>query len=324
MTTPDDRSAGHPELEELAALIDGRLSAERAARVRAHLATCAECREVFFETVDFVRDEEARKGKSPLPPFERPRTRVQRSWRTLIAYPAAALLALSLSIAFYLRYTAAPDVPALAFTLAEDLSSRQPSLSGHFGDRNRGTDHLPDETSILSFRLGVALVNLQVSLAGRNADEADAALAKINGLNMNLVPAPKVKDFYLGLRKMPEQELWQQAERAKSMALKYRSPVPSENLFLDFGLWAEAGKLASWAPDGHFLTSRDNRRFPDYLRRQLQKDGESLPSEVQGSLKQIEETLDRDPLGADDYRRLAAQYERIVEFYERASEQEPQ
>src|SRR5689334_20995780 len=106
MTTPDDKSAGHPDLEGLAALIDGRLSAERAARVRAHLATCEECREVFFETVDFVREEEGQGDGSTVVPFERP-----RSWHALIAYPAAALLAAGLSAVFYIHYRAAPDVP---------------------------------------------------------------------------------------------------------------------------------------------------------------------------------------------------------------------
>jgi len=307
----------HPELEELAALIDGRLSEDAAATLRSHLGSCAECREVFFETVDFVRGEEAGWRKALLS-FDRRRWMPRRSLRAVIAYPAAALLAVGLSTIFYVKYFAPPDIPALAFALADDLRGRQQSLEGHFGDRLRGGGEAPEElVSRQSYRLGAELVNLQVSLVGKNGSEADAALAKINGLNAKLDPDRKVKDFYLGLRTLPPRELWQRAERATAMAQEFRAPKgPAENLFLDFGLWTEAGKLASWAADAHFLTSRNNRRFPVYLRQQLGKEGDSLPGEVKGPLRAIESILERDHLTAENYHRLARLYETILKAYD--------
>jgi anti-sigma factor RsiW len=47
---------GHPEIEELAALIDGMCGTSEASRLRAHLASCSECYEVFAETLHLLED----------------------------------------------------------------------------------------------------------------------------------------------------------------------------------------------------------------------------------------------------------------------------
>jgi hypothetical protein len=320
MTTPGDINIEHPELEELAALIDGRLSAERAARVRAHLASCEECREVFFETVDFVREEEGR--GSNLHPFERPRPAPTLRSRLKYALPAAALLAAGLGFALF-EYQATPEFALARF--ASDLRSAQQEPAYH-DVRNRGIDSSDHgQSAAQSFQLGVALDNFQVSLERENRDQAQASLAKINGLNDILEPAEKIKNFYRALNSKMPGSLRPYAGQANEMAQRFREEgSPADLHYLDFGMWAEAGKLASSVEDASFLTSRYNRRFATHLQRQLKEDGDSLPPEVQGPLQQIEQTLDRDPLRADDYRRLAEQYERIMEFYDRTAKQEPQ
>src|SRR5436305_150330 len=47
---------GHSDLEELAALVDGKLSRTDAARVRAHVDSCEECREVLTETLHLMEE----------------------------------------------------------------------------------------------------------------------------------------------------------------------------------------------------------------------------------------------------------------------------
>lgn len=304
---------GHPELEEMAALIDGRLSEERAASLRSHLASCAECREVFFETVDFVLGEEAQGREAALLPFDRPRQTRRWKSRVAVALPAAAVLTLSLGLV-YTNFIAAPSVAWAK--LARDLSHQQPRVANAFHNLIlRGNATPEDEISKQSFRLGVALVNLQVSLEGENRQQADNALAKINGLNDDLRPASDVTKFYRRLRNRLPRHLQPLTERAEKMAGRFRDG-PAENLYLDFGMWAEAGHLAAAAGDASFLTSRDNRRFPAYLRRQLKKEGDSLPREVQSALQAIERILERDYLGAKDYRDLGQLYETILKAYD--------
>lgn len=318
MTTPGDEAGGHPELEELAALIDGRLSAGRAVHVRAHLASCEECREVFFETVDFVREEEARKAKAALLPFERPVRKATWKSRLAVALPTAAVLALSASLV-YVQFFAPPRVAWAK--LASNLGHRPKKLKYEalHDPIMRGIPRPGGEISQQSFRLGVALVNLQVSLEGEKQTPADNALAKINGLNELLEQAPEVKKFYINLHNRLPQHLRPWAERAEKMAdsLRGSSGGTADDLYLDFGLWSEAGHIAAAAEDERFLTSRDNRRFPTYLRRKLKKDGDKLPSEVEAPLQEIEKTLDRDRLTTDDYRRLGEYYEEIMRFYDR-------
>jgi anti-sigma factor RsiW len=53
----------HPEAERLAALIDGRLTADEAASVRQHVADCPDCFDVVSGTLEF----QAAEKRLPVP-----------------------------------------------------------------------------------------------------------------------------------------------------------------------------------------------------------------------------------------------------------------
>lgn len=322
MLTRDNRNGTpaeperHPELEELAALIDGRASAEAAARLRSHLASCAECREVFFETVDFVLAEEAQGRESTPLPFDRPRPVSARGIRARFALPAAAVLAVGVGLALYGQYQTAPSFALTQY--ASDMG-RLPRAPIYHESHGRGGDSSQQQQPIklLSFRLGLELVNFQVSLERENREEAEAALVKINVLNKDLRPHAAVTRFYRSLQGHLPERLRSEAKQAGRVAQSFRDAQgPANPLFLEFGMWTEAGKLAASVADESFLTSRDHRRFPSYLRRKLAQKGDTLAPEVQGALHAIETLLDHKPLGAAEYDQLARRYETILRAYD--------
>ena len=77
-----DASLRHPEVQTMAAFLDGTLAPDEIPAVADHLRECPDCRTVVTETARFVREEEeARPSAAPTP------------WRWWMAAAAAALLA---------------------------------------------------------------------------------------------------------------------------------------------------------------------------------------------------------------------------------------
>ncbi len=325
MLTRDDRNGtptgpdGHPELEDLAALIDGRVSADTAARLRSHLASCAECREVFFETIDFVRAEEAGWRKILLP-FRRRSARVawkperspSRLWRWAIALPAAAAVAAGGGFAIYANFIAPPEI---AWIDAAATVSGKPGIHP-WDTRKRGGEGQEDELiDKQSFRLGVAQVNLMVGLDAENRDGADAAAARINQLNADINPPDAVKEFYLRLRtEMVQRKRLRALVPGAAMRAQHGYDEVANPLYLNFGRWTEAGNLAVEATEEQFLARRSTRRFPSYLLREAR--GE-LDPKVVGAVQRIAHILGHRS-GKNDlaFAALAVNYATILTYYE--------
>lgn len=313
---------GHPELEEIAALVDGKLAAPRAERLRSHLASCAECREMFFGTIDFVREEEGEgQGADPLP-FDRPRDmtppiapRPSAARWLPSALAAAAVVAVGIGLAVHERSATPPRIDRVQ--LAYLLRSHEPALREHYGSSNRGpSSHGASALQFApdSFRLGVAFVNLMVSRVAENWDEADTAVANINGANEGLLPPDNLSNRFKGLRD-------KRALRAltprdiETLAERYRNEKLADLAYLDLGTWTEAGHLATIARQSDFLTSRNYRRFPSYIRDQVAKEDGKLDPTVAGSLSGIEKIVAKDRLTQKDYDDLGPLYQRILSVY---------
>src|SRR5260370_30538745 len=93
---PTTAPADCPDLEDIAALLDGKLTARERARLTEHLAGCESCYEIFAGAAHILDDsrEELQPAATPHP-FERPRQARAlrpRAWWAAAA-PAAALAA---------------------------------------------------------------------------------------------------------------------------------------------------------------------------------------------------------------------------------------
>jgi len=334
--TYDTGGAGHPEIEDLAALHDGALSAEEAQSLRAHLARCEPCLALFAETASFLAtDTEAAEvadveiaqrtepEATPLPfrpraepqpsVLQPPRRRSPR--RAALAAITAAVAAAAASVIFgpavYQALLGPPKVEVAS--LLTSLAGRQAAIAGsYWGPVHRGASGGPDDHSLASFRLGVELVNLEASLAVGDRTPAQTAAAHINGLLEGTSAGLDTKQFFSGLPTRiasgaPLASLAGETTKGQQDLEGYLEPN-----HYDLGRWAESGRLAAAAARPDFLTARDTLRFPRLLRGQL---GDTLKPRAGAALDEIAKILDRGELTAEDYKALDARFQEILESY---------
>jgi hypothetical protein len=296
--------AGHPELEELAALIDGRLPTAEAARVRAHLASCEDCYEVFAETLHLQED---LRGEEELEwvaasPFEE-----RRKVRPLWAAAAAALLVVGVGVGIWWTEHSRETPDFSVAGLATPLAGHPPDFSqawtpgtkrGSGGDKEVLSD-------ALAFQLGEELFHLQLALESGDGSADDARTKVYNLLNLLPIPDHEAERFYADIRADLEKGASKDlARKASEHAQALRAEVPE--VYFDLGAWAEAGRLATIAKKAS--PSRGNEAA--YLLGQLKKDKDAdLPREVITPLETIQKLAD------DDYGALKSAFEQILKHY---------
>jgi hypothetical protein len=301
---------GHPELEELAALIDGQCGTAEAARLRAHLASCAECYEVFSETLHLqedLREEEEAAGDIVPFPFETRR----KVWPRWVALAVAAAVVVGVGLGAWHTFGGTPDlsVAQLATPLAGQVADLDKST---WGERTRGGKPQKEEKQ---FRIGVEILNLQVALEAGKQQTADSAAAEIWGLlDASDFPEPGAKDFYKQMRldltggKKPRDLAPSAATEAEALR---RSPS-MEGPELELGMWAAAGRLAAIHQVPAFFQGKQAK----YLLGKLQDDKDAdHPPEVVKALEIVDAARSKETLTASDYSRLKTALEQILDHY---------
>jgi len=117
---------GCPELEAIAACVDGRLAGPEKAEMEAHLASCDDCFAIFSETAR----SEAELGK-PEAPAAVVRPRFGRRWIVLAAAAALVAAAIPLAVNFRTRRRVRPDVAELVAAVGAQRPF-EPRLTGGF------------------------------------------------------------------------------------------------------------------------------------------------------------------------------------------------
>jgi hypothetical protein len=294
-------------LEELAALIDGRLPTAEAARVRAHLASCEDCYEVFAETLHLQEELRDQPVEKEVPGKERKTRRVlpfpsKEDLKPHLWWAAAALLVTVLGFGLYQR---PPDRSVASLAARTGKVVQVGNMA--WGERTRGAgSHEGDP----SFRLGVELLNLQVALESKDGNTADAAAATVYGL---LEPIAfmdeKSKEFYRKLRvRIPNQTPESlSTETAKEADVLHGSNSLDEFDF-ELGTWAEAGRFAAYSRHAAFFDPKSAR----YFMRKLPK--EEDPN-VTAALKVINARLAVRQLGLGDYAALKSAFDQILKAH---------
>lgn len=322
-------TGGCPPAETLAAYIDGVLDPVEAERVTAHLADCEDCYAVYTESLQFLLEAGSEEGEGTVVPFPQPRpplsevalSKLDHRPRRQPWYKIAALLVVGVGTGAYFQLFHTP--PALKTAeVAAPIPSRPevfndatgiwtgPVYRGGEGEAELG----PDEAS---FRTGVQLVNLQVSLQAGRTDEAQNAVAAILGLLDSGILTEDLKKKYEGLTGSLED-----AGRPPSSFVPEASQLAEEtrDVFetgsLDLGQWVEAGRLAAASGDATFFQRGDTRSF---LRRLLWRDkvglGEpQLSQTTRQSLEEVSEIISRDEdLQPSDYSKLTDALGQVLE-----------
>jgi Putative zinc-finger len=259
---------GHVDLEDLAALIDGRLPAGDCSRVRAHLAECGDCYEIFADVVRFKEaegeeEEGSGHGKVKPFPFVEAKKALPRSWLTAAA---AAALVLAGSFLVY-RPLTTPVVK-----MDEMVASVAPRVEpGQIGTEARYRGELAEIEQPL-FRLGARFMDLQVALALNYRAQAIDLVQVIPGL-VDKIPfvEPSAKEFFVAAEQRLERGESPRALQADVVEVQalLREADP---LTFDLGAWVEAARLAAISQNETFFDSRKNRRLLTWFARHQELD----------------------------------------------------
>lgn len=206
---------GHPDLEEVAAFVEGGLSGDARRRMVLHLAACEDCHELMTETTELLRPDEESAGEAAAEAgaadtdargkLLRPSPGRWRRTFPLIAAAAAAVLAAVLvwtpaghDFRRGMRDAASGPYDGDPVPVAEmvaPLPEGDPRLREALGEvtehegwpRFRGEATASSEPEALAFRLGVRNAELATALAalrtdGDHRDVARSLTARIQAL----------------------------------------------------------------------------------------------------------------------------------------------
>jgi len=306
---PSRETLTHPDLEELAAFLDGKLPEADRARVEEHLAECRDCHEIFVGAVRFQED--SREDDVVVPFFPRQNPDARR-WLPLAA---AALLPVAAGVSLYM-YMIPPDMAVGKLAAAYRGDSRTVADSLWTGTRYRGEPGQDGDDERDSFQLGVQATNLQVSLKAEDRETASGViLPSIRALleRDSFFAADADLKGYQQLRdevdaRRPTPQLLAQATERDAQVRENVAPAP---LYFDLGKWAAAAWTAAATKNADFFDRRDNRRFPSWF---LRKEGESIQNpEVVTALQKLQQILKDDPV---DYDALQQNLKTILNAYD--------
>ncbi len=302
----------HPELEDLAAFVDGRLTGADRERVVAHVADCDRCREVVAQTMRFQLEDAP--GVSELE--EGPAEVEAEPVAEVEAFPAAAATTQSPVRRYGWLAAAAVIVAVLAVTvsrtswlglagddtsvvaLAESLSSAGASADSFDGSRwsysrGGGGYSLGLSEPERAFRLGVRLVDLELALRTRDTEGARGLLPEVSDLGSSFDGAEHIRLFYDQLESQLE-------SGASASELLETSRLAAESVgeiaaggYYALGKWAEAGRVAAATGNDRVLASGAMRE----LRAEI--GDPDLPAAASAKLGRIDRALEGLSSGVD-------------------------
>jgi hypothetical protein len=313
-------TSGHPTDEELAAYIDGNLDKAERKRITDHIASCEDCYFVYSETARFLIDSSlASPGDAP---FDEKIVPFPSSGRALVAKwgAIAALLLIGAGGGTYFQLLAPPPgLPTgdMTASLPQSPDVHQGFWLGptYRGGGGGGEEAKPDEVAV---RLGIQVVNLQVSLRAGKVTESQDVIARILGLLKDQLFTDDLQKGYTAITvalangKSPAEVL----PEATRLARETREAV--ETTSLDLGQWVEASRLASLAGNPSFFQQSDSRNF---LRRLLWRDrlgfekDFKLDPPTRASLEKISDVLGKGDLKPQDYAEIRRETEKILEIH---------
>ncbi len=250
MTQPSEPC---PDLEDLAALADGRLAEKERARVLDHVAGCEACYEVFAETARLREDLATSEEATEDPPRSAAVLTFPVLRRRVLSVAALAAAAV-LAVVVWRPWSVGVDVPPSLATLTEAVVERGDVTSQLGTDWARlpwpSLERGPGErldAPARDLRLGARTADLDVALAGGDRALAKEVVAELLVLLKDDVPLSQPLIVIYGdlrARLLAGEPLAQLVAAGRDAADRLgRHPEVSERFFL--GQWAATGRLAA-------------------------------------------------------------------------------
>lgn len=323
-----------PSLEEIAALVDDSLPADRRDLLFGHLADCALCRNIYVLSQELSAPQTEMKGKV--------------WYKAIPAFAAAAVVVLVISLTLYLRErnswqlavtpprqsesvarsgdSAPVPSPTQRSSVAQQRQAQEPQPPGakqaaqFLAKGQKLSDLLARTNSILvksygfasapapskaAFRIGVDSLILELALLGDDRDMAGMTLTRMsqhlsaaggNAQVVSLVEARK-ESVYQGAS----------LDQIKGLAEQIENGIPENTRsFVRFGVWCEAGRMAVASKKSEFLSPTAVLYFERHL------PSDQLPPEANEALKEIAAGLSKPQ---PDLEALGGKLEQIIAVF---------
>ena len=279
VSKPSDEGS---DLEEIAALIDGRLEGEERARVIARLAQDEASYEVFAEVLALQEEPSATEAPAivevgdetedaEVVSMDRAELRggPARPWnRWLPTAPMLAAAVLTAIVGIPLQQGwILPKALRADGLLTEALRSERIEARGldeewyRGGKRNTRGVGAASAADRIDFQLGVQSIDLHVALTFDDLEQAKLATDRILNLLDDdrglYVEQTEYRLFLESLGSAPDLS----ALLDESSRLEARLEESVAGLYFDFGLWLEAARLATLAGEVDFFRHRKTRRM---------------------------------------------------------------
>lgn len=279
MTTPSTHPC--PDLEELAAFVDGRLAGGARASVVEHLASCEDCYEVYAETLRVVEDLEAEPAAVEdeaadddlAPVVLHPRS-FPWAWPAAAAALAAAAAVVLVVLLPVATSRTSGELVAVAGIGGQTRLDKGWQEHGWSTTRS-GNPYEYLDPAERSFRVGVRVVDLRSAL---ELDDRDTARSIVAG---EIIPLLEAEEFgfpmlYEDLAKQLESGAL--TELIEPSAKAEEGLGPENEIYFELGKWVESARLAALTGNVRFFKRRDFGRFlRDLPKQEL---GEDLTSKI--------------------------------------------
>lgn len=301
----DAKPDGCPSPEEVSAFIDGALDEEQRDRIMGHLSHCDRCYEVFTMAQEMAEIEE-------IPAKKRTAISPIRKWilsPAPIAIAAAAVLIIVIKFVIQIpgehtplsskqivnRLAKNADVKSLSNSIKEDQT-----IAYGF------TEKIPLEK--LSFRVGVCLTDLEVSLQAEDGAKSKDLIKRVISLLQAIEGSKDLISYYGDLSKKIEQggptkQFSGEIQKVESF-LKDKKTI----FYLRFGEWAEGGRIAAVVENREFFDVKSNQYFMKKV------EGRGLPQGVLKTLEEINGILVKSEFADRDYKHLERAFKDIEEM----------
>lgn len=285
-----------PSTEEIASFLDGSLSSDQRERLLGHFIRCERCFEILSTALALEESEEKTSGG-------------QRWTYSAVAIAAVAFVILVIG---WVIQISRPFTPLSSLQLVTALSKKG-TPEGLFRaviDRNGPTygfgPRIPLERE--AFRIGVTLLDLEVAL--RYGDR-DTSLRMIKRLTQSLRffdRSDELLSFYEGLSQQIEGGGSPEEFRKKTGRVDSFFEEQGLLLFLRFGEWAEAGRIAANTHQDTFF----HIETVDYFIQHLQ--GKGLPQGVLNGLQEVRDILMKKEFGDKGFKRLERAFTDLIDI----------
>ena len=302
-----DRDVGQcPSIEDIAALIDGKLEGSEKDKIMAHITDCPDCYEIFSHTSrDILFLSEKKKQKV-----------------TRITIPALAFAACLVLVVRIMFYGPAGDLPNSHEMIGQLVSVIETSdLKPGSVARGPGFTGLAESLGLLTlqqqqaFRIGFYIANLELATVAKNQEQAQKQLSeleKINNGKKNAVVIGSLKQLEAFFTK---KRFLEASEEIHSVQKEIAAEMKEEEAssFYHLGMWCSIGQA---------VFSSGNREATEIFlshKKQLKEmklllEEENAPLAILEDLDKIIVIAEGETLEDLDYQNIFRHMQRITDY----------